>query len=364
MGRIDYTKPGGISRPMTNSQKSTKTFRQTLRIFRYIFKTKAQYLFASKGFKVGAEQVSIKSSREIRKGLCIAKVVWKLALALPFLGLYARFLRGDLLDQFETEGYVLTARAKGVGRWGIMVRHALRNSFFGLLTLVGLNFGAMVGGTVVIEQVFALPGIGQLMLHAINARDIVVVQAIVLFLAGALLALPLLTGDRSPISHLPTVSDPTKAADNAQLMETMLLVEGALLWLLAGFLTLRVRWLHRHGGLAMLERWPRKVLALLLGLHLLSACFHISVQDTQCGFKMFRRDVGRELFENIRETGYLFDLELLALANHFGYEVVEVPVNWSEIPGGSMNILRDSPKMLMGLFRLRQRLAQNTDRHA
>lgn len=90
---------------------------------------------------------------------------------------------------------------------------------------------------------------------------------------------------------------------------------------------------------------------------------HISVRDTQCGFKMFRRDVGRELFEAIRETGFLFDLELLALANRFGYEVVEVPINWSEIPGGSMSVLRESPKMLLGLFRLKQRLAQNADRH-
>jgi len=90
----------------------------------------------------------------------------------------------------------------------------------------------------------------------------------------------------------------------------------------------------------------------------------INVRDTQCGFKMFRRPAGRELFENLRETGYLFDLELLALAVRFGYEIVEVPINWSEIPGGSMNVLRESPRMLLGLLRLKKRLAQNTERQA
>jgi dolichyl-phosphate beta-glucosyltransferase len=82
----------------------------------------------------------------------------------------------------------------------------------------------------------------------------------------------------------------------------------------------------------------------------------VTVRDTQCGFKMFRHPAGRELFEMLRETGYLFDLEVLALAAQIGYEVVEVPINWSEIPGGSMNILRDSPRMFLGLFRLRRRL--------
>lgn len=91
---------------------------------------------------------------------------------------------------------------------------------------------------------------------------------------------------------------------------------------------------------------------------------HITVRDTQCGFKMFRRDAGRELFEMLRETRYLFDLELLARAAQLGYEVVEVPINWSEIPGGSMSLLRESPKMFLGLFRVKQRLAQSVDRNA
>jgi dolichyl-phosphate beta-glucosyltransferase len=82
----------------------------------------------------------------------------------------------------------------------------------------------------------------------------------------------------------------------------------------------------------------------------------VGVRDTQCGFKMFRREVGRKLFAEARETGYLFDLELLVLAQRHGYRVAEVPVNWSEIAGGHMNLARDSAKMFFGLLRLRRRL--------
>jgi peptide/nickel transport system permease protein len=83
----------------------------------------------------------------------------------------------------EGEDYVTTARAKGAGPWQVLVRHAFRNSSFGLITIVGLNLGTLIGGTVIIEQIFALPGLGQLLLQAINTRDQVVVQAAVILFA-------------------------------------------------------------------------------------------------------------------------------------------------------------------------------------
>jgi len=82
----------------------------------------------------------------------------------------------------------------------------------------------------------------------------------------------------------------------------------------------------------------------------------ISVRDTQCGFKMFRREPGRELFSRSEESGYLFDLELLVLAERQGYRIAEVPVNWSDIPGGHLSMARQLPKILIGLWRLRRRL--------
>jgi peptide/nickel transport system permease protein len=105
------------------------------------------------------------------------------AIAFPLFCFYTRFLRGDLVDQLHAEDYITTARAKGLGPWQVLVRHAFRNSAFGLITVVGLNLGTLIGATVIIEQIFALPGIGQLMLQAINTRDFVVVQACVVVFA-------------------------------------------------------------------------------------------------------------------------------------------------------------------------------------
>jgi peptide/nickel transport system permease protein len=81
------------------------------------------------------------------------------------------------------EDYIITARAKGVGPYRILIIHALRNSMFGLITVVALNMGTLVGGAVIIEQIFGLPGMGQELLQAINNRDITTVQAIVTILA-------------------------------------------------------------------------------------------------------------------------------------------------------------------------------------
>jgi dolichyl-phosphate beta-glucosyltransferase len=87
-------------------------------------------------------------------------------------------------------------------------------------------------------------------------------------------------------------------------------------------------------------------------------CLEIPVRDTQCGFKIFRRAAAHALFGQVTETGFLFDLEVLALAQRGGYRVVEVPVNWSEIPGGHLHVFRESLRTLPALWRLRRRLAR------
>jgi len=83
----------------------------------------------------------------------------------------------------------------------------------------------------------------------------------------------------------------------------------------------------------------------------------VAVRDTQCGFKMFRREVGRKLFSLGQESGYLFDLELLVFAGRFGYRVAEVPVDWAEIPGGHLSVTRDMGRILLDLWRLRRRFS-------
>lgn len=105
------------------------------------------------------------------------------AIAFPLFCFYTRFLRGDLVAQLLGQDYIVTAQAKGVGPWRVLIRHAFRNSSFGLITVVGLNLSTLIGATVIIEQIFAIPGLGQLMVQAINTRDMMVVQACVIVFA-------------------------------------------------------------------------------------------------------------------------------------------------------------------------------------
>lgn len=119
-------------------------------------------------------------------------VLPSVTLAIPLLATYTRLLRADMVDQLVGEDYVMTARSKGVAPRWILLRHALRNSLFGLITLIGLNFGTLIGGTVIIESIFALPGMGQELIQAIGFRDIIVVEAIVTVISVVVVASNLL----------------------------------------------------------------------------------------------------------------------------------------------------------------------------
>jgi peptide/nickel transport system permease protein len=120
------------------------------------------------------------------------------SLVMPALtiGLYlaagiARLVRTSLLEVLSQE-YIKTARAKGLAPSGVILRHALRNALLPVVTLLGLQFGVLLGGAVITETVFAWPGLGQLSVQAVFARDFTLVQAIVLLSALFLVALNLL----------------------------------------------------------------------------------------------------------------------------------------------------------------------------
>ena len=106
---------------------------------------------------------------------------------------YTRVLRADLADQLNTEDYVITARAKGVRPAQILIRHVLRNSMFSFITLVGLNLGFLIGGTVLIEQIFAIPGMGQELVQSIQIEDVPVVESIAVLLSVTVVAASLAT---------------------------------------------------------------------------------------------------------------------------------------------------------------------------
>ena len=105
------------------------------------------------------------------------------ALAILFIGFYSRVLRSNVLDTIN-EDYVRTARAKGLGERQIMIRHVLRNSMIPIVTLWGLDFGAVVGGGAILtETVFDLQGVGQYAAEAVGQLDVPPVLATTMFLA-------------------------------------------------------------------------------------------------------------------------------------------------------------------------------------
>ncbi len=106
-------------------------------------------------------------------------------------GVIARLVRSSMLEVLRIE-YVTTARSKGLAERRVVYRHALRNALIPVITIVGLQFGALLGGTVVIETVFARQGIGRLLVGAILYKDFPLVQGIVLFTASAYVLVNLL----------------------------------------------------------------------------------------------------------------------------------------------------------------------------
>ena len=104
------------------------------------------------------------------------------ALLAGLVAVYTRILRSDLIATLQ-EDFVLMARSKGLPTWHILLRHALRPSSFSLLTVFAINFGALIGGSVIVEQFFVIPGVGSLAIESILKRDYLVVQGVVLLIA-------------------------------------------------------------------------------------------------------------------------------------------------------------------------------------
>jgi peptide/nickel transport system permease protein len=116
-----------------------------------------------------------------------------LALGLALMGVVVRTLRSSMLEVMQSE-YIEAARSRGLREVRVVGKHALRNSAMNTLTILSVNIGFLIGGTVVIEQVFQIPGLGSLLLEAVEKRDYQLVQALVL-LAGAAVVLASLAAD-------------------------------------------------------------------------------------------------------------------------------------------------------------------------
>lgn len=104
------------------------------------------------------------------------------ALASSSIGTIARITRSSMMDVLDQD-YIRTAKAKGVNGSKVTFHHALRNALIPVVTVIGLQFGALLGGAVLTETVFSINGIGTLMVNAIRTRDTMIVQGGVLFIA-------------------------------------------------------------------------------------------------------------------------------------------------------------------------------------
>jgi ABC-type dipeptide/oligopeptide/nickel transport system permease component len=103
-----------------------------------------------------------------------------------------RMVRTSVIEELSAD-YVRTARAKGVSESGVLFRHALRNALIPILTILGLQFGTLLAGTIVTETIFSWPGIGHLTVQAINARDYPLLQGCILLIAVSYVVVNLLT---------------------------------------------------------------------------------------------------------------------------------------------------------------------------
>jgi len=122
---------------------------------------------------------------------------WHLILPSVTLGtalaaILARMTRSSVIEELR-ELYVLAARARGLSRGRAVLRHAFRNSLIPVVTIIGLQFGAVLTGTIITETIFAWPGVGRLLITAINTRDYPLVQGCILFIATIYVAMNLIT---------------------------------------------------------------------------------------------------------------------------------------------------------------------------
>lgn len=114
------------------------------------------------------------------------------ALGLTLSGSIMRYTRSSVLEVLNQD-YVRTARAKGLKNSTVIMRHALRNSLLPVATIIGLQLGSLLAGSIIIESMFALPGIGRLAIQAINGRDYPMLQGVVLLFTVTVLLVNLLT---------------------------------------------------------------------------------------------------------------------------------------------------------------------------
>ena len=115
-----------------------------------------------------------------------------ITLGTAMAAILSRMVRASMLDVIHQE-YIITARAKGLSERRIILRHALKNALIPVVTIVGLQFGSLLAGAIITETIFSWPGIGRLLIQAINTRDYPLVQGCVMTISISYVFVNLLT---------------------------------------------------------------------------------------------------------------------------------------------------------------------------
>jgi peptide/nickel transport system permease protein len=173
---LSVRRPGGLFDRMSASAAfgflATPNFMLGILLI-YLFSVTLDLLPAT-GFSPMSEGLWANFESMILPALSLGLIEWTVLM---------RVLRSDLLTTLK-EDFILLARAKGLPPWRVLLQHALRPSSFTLITVLGLNVGGLIGGAVIVEQIFALPGVGRLLLGGIFNRDLILVQGTVSFIAA------------------------------------------------------------------------------------------------------------------------------------------------------------------------------------
>ena len=173
---LSVRRPGGLFDRLSASAAfgflATPSFMLGILLI-YLFSVTLDLLPAT-GFSPMSEGLWANLESMILPALSLGLIEWTVLM---------RVLRSDLLTTLK-EDFILLARAKGLPPWRVLLQHALRPSSFTLITVIGLNIGGLIGGAVIVEQIFALPGVGRLLLGGIFNRDLILVQGTVSFIAA------------------------------------------------------------------------------------------------------------------------------------------------------------------------------------
>jgi peptide/nickel transport system permease protein len=115
-----------------------------------------------------------------------------ITLGAALAAILTRMVRGSMIEELSSD-YVRTARAKGIAETSVLFRHAFPNALIPVITIIGLQFGSLLAGTIVTESIFSWPGIGRLAVQAISARDYPLLQGCILVIALSYVVVNLLT---------------------------------------------------------------------------------------------------------------------------------------------------------------------------